>query len=211
MVSLIRACLFLALFCVPNVSANAALHVVFAESCGSLEKAQVTSAFDRAAAYSMTLHQLTSKRRADIKAGDWQTYTDWFGVYDQARAERVLAVLDSASLKLNPVANRTVSVDCDPTSKGAVCERGDFAATHTNQRGDWTIYVCKVFFSRKGTERFNTQWGAVLHEATHAGAGTEDFAVGRDAALRLVQSNPFQAIENADNYEYFGESIIANH
>ena len=119
--------------------------------------------------------------------------------------------LHSASLKLNPISSRTVSVDGDPTSIGEVCERGDFAATHTNQRGDWTIYICRVFFSRKGREKSNTQWGAILHEATHAGAGTEDFAVGHEGALQLAQNNPNQAIENADNYEHFGESVIPNH
>jgi peptidyl-Lys metalloendopeptidase len=37
-------------------------------------------------------------------------------------------------------------------------------------------------------------------------AGTDDFAYGQTAAMNLAINNPNNAVQNADNHEYFAEN-----
>ena len=39
-----------------------------------------------------------------------------------------------------------------------------------------------------------------------ANAGTQDYVYGQTSAKSLAKSNPSEAIENADNHEYFAEN-----
>lgn len=50
-----------------------------------------------------------------------------------------------------------------------------------------------------------------MHEQSHFtnNAGTEDYAYGQTAAKALAKSNSAEAIENADNHEYFAENTPA--
>jgi peptidyl-Lys metalloendopeptidase len=56
-------------------------------------------------------------------------------------------------------------------------------------------------------EGFDNRWGILIHEASHLAAGTQDFVYGPRAALLLAKQDPERAALNADNYEYFVESL----
>lgn len=66
--------------------------------------------------------------------------------------------------------------------------------------------VCPGFF-RARMEGFDSRWGTLLHEATHLAAETQDHAYGPTAAQALARTDPAKAAANADNYEYFAESL----
>lgn len=66
--------------------------------------------------------------------------------------------------------------------------------------------LCPAFF-RAGAQGFDTHWGVLIHEASHLVAGTRDHAYGPQAAAILAKEDPERAAENADNYEYFVETL----
>lgn len=68
--------------------------------------------------------------------------------------------------------------------------------------------LCPAFF-RASMTGFDSRWGILVHEVSHLVAGTRDHAYGRRASMALAQSDPARAAENADNYEYFVETLAA--
>ncbi|WP_372622317.1 M35 family metallopeptidase [Falsiroseomonas sp.] len=68
------------------------------------------------------------------------------------------------------------------------------------------VGLCPAFFRASATG-FDTSWGVLIHEASHLGAGTDDHAYGPQAALILAKADPQRAARNADNYEYFVETL----
>jgi peptidyl-Lys metalloendopeptidase len=47
----------------------------------------------------------------------------------------------------------------------------------------------------------------LIHEASHIAGGTRDHVYGPQAAAVLAKQDPVRAAENADNYEYFVETL----
>ncbi|HEV7263715.1 MAG TPA: M35 family metallopeptidase [Falsiroseomonas sp.] len=68
------------------------------------------------------------------------------------------------------------------------------------------VGLCPAFFRASATG-FDTSWGVLIHEASHLGAGTDDHAYGPRAALILAKADPQRAARNADNLEYFVETL----
>ena len=66
--------------------------------------------------------------------------------------------------------------------------------------------LCPAFF-RARLEGYDSRWGILVHEVSHLAARTRDHAYGRRAAAILAKDDPARAAENADNYEYFLESL----
>jgi len=71
-----------------------------------------------------------------------------------------------------------------------------------------TVYLCGAFWKSK-TSGYDSQQGVIVHELSHFTAigGTQDYAYGLTACKQLAISSPTKAIANADNYEYYGETI----
>lgn len=66
--------------------------------------------------------------------------------------------------------------------------------------------LCPSFFSA-GDSGFDTRWGVLIQEASHIAAGTRDHVYGPQAAAVLAKQDPMRAAENADNFEYFVETL----
>lgn len=119
----------------------------------------------------------------------------WFGTAPHAevvlRLERIAAWLDQ------PPAFKLLCND------PAGCRGWRMAYAAPTRR---IIGLCPGFF-RAAMEGFDSRWGTLLHEASHLAAGTGDHAYGQEAALILAKADPARAAENADNYEYFAESL----
>ena len=77
-----------------------------------------------------------------------------------------------------------------------------YAYTHY---GSTTIYLCRQYITAKD-EGYDTKYGTIVHEMTHAVDYTEDIDYGEENAEKLAKHDPSQAANNADNYEYFVES-----
>lgn len=94
----------------------------------------------------------------------------------------------------------TIDFHCnDPGS----CPGGRFAYARGR---DTVLGVCAPFF-RATMEGTDSRWGILVHEASHLAANTRDHVYRPNNALRLAKEDPFRATENADNYEYFVETL----
>lgn len=121
----------------------------------------------------------------------------WFGTAPPeevaGRLRRIAAWMAEAPAGIALVCN-------DP----AQCRQGGRMAYTSPARR--LLGLCPAFF-RAGARGFDTHWGVLIHEASHLVAGTRDHAYGPQAAAILAKEDPDRAAENADNYEYFVETL----
>lgn len=119
----------------------------------------------------------------------------WFGA---APRKTIRITLELTAARLGDMAG--VEIRCnDPPS----CPGGRFA--YARER-DMVLGVCPPFF-RARMEGTDSRWGILIHEASHLAANTRDHAYRPNGALALAKENPARAAENADNYEYFVETL----
>jgi peptidyl-Lys metalloendopeptidase len=121
-------------------------------------------------------------------------YTYWFGTFSSSRFSTVKSHYAAIS---DAFVNKSVTYDCG-------CKKQYYAYVYPTQ--PYKIYLCKVFWSAPATGR-DSKMGTLIHEMSHfnAVAGTDDYVYGATGAHNLALSNPAQAIDNADNHEYFAE------
>ena len=93
-----------------------------------------------------------------------------------------------------------VEIHCnDP----AGCPGGRFAYARGR---DFVLGLCPPYF-RARMEGTDSRWGILIHEASHIAANTSDHAYRPNGALVLAKQDPLRAAGNADNYEYFVETL----
>ena len=71
----------------------------------------------------------------------------------------------------------------------------------------YEIFVCRAFWNAPTTGT-DSKAGTLIHEMSHFNvvAGTDDHVYGPSGAKSLAISNPDNALDNADNHEYFAEN-----
>lgn len=119
----------------------------------------------------------------------------WFG--DAPRAEIADRLHRTAAQLSRPASMKVLCNDLGP------CEGGNMAFARP---GLGIIGLCPVFF-RASMKGVDSRWGILLHEASHLAADTDDYAYGPTAALILAKDDPWRAARNADNLEYFVETL----
>ncbi|KAL4246974.1 secreted metalloproteinase M35 [Abortiporus biennis] len=122
-------------------------------------------------------------------------YTTWFGTYTSSRHSTVLTHYTN----LNSNTYSSYHFDCTCTDSGT------YAYVYPDDFGH--VYLCGAFWQAPTTGT-DSKGGTLIHESSHftANAGTEDYVYGQSAAKSLASSNPTEAINNADNHEYFAEN-----
>ena len=90
---------------------------------------------------------------------------------------------------------------------GEVCATNSGIIAYTHHKST-TIYLCAVYRSAADIRGHDTKLGTLIHELSHAVAYTEDIVYGLSKCMALAQYQPEQAIRNADNYNYFSESLV---
>ena len=122
-------------------------------------------------------------------------YTTWFGVYNSGRYSTVKSHFASISSAMDPA---TVTFNCG-------CKKTYYAYVYSNQ--PYTIYLCKAFWTAPMTGT-DSKAGTLIHEMSHftVVAGTDDWVYGQAGAMNLASTNPTNAVDNADNHEYFAEN-----
>lgn len=122
-------------------------------------------------------------------------YESWFGTYTSTRYNQVVEHFAQTSAALS---NQTIEFYCD-------CTDEYYAWVYPNQ--PYKIHLCNAFWEAPLTGT-DSQSGAVIHEMSHfqAVAGTNDYVYGQDGAFSLALSTPSDAVDNADNHEYFAEN-----
>ncbi|MFP2931470.1 M35 family metallo-endopeptidase [Pyxidicoccus sp. 3LG] len=122
-------------------------------------------------------------------------YTTWFGAFSSSgwntAKTHFVAIKDALDTK-------PITIDCG-------CKKTYYAYVYPAQ--PYKIYVCKAFWSAPMTGT-DSKGGTLIHELSHfnAVAGTDDHIYGQSGAKSLAISSPAQALDNADNHEYFAEN-----
>ena len=119
----------------------------------------------------------------------------WFG---EGSRKAIRITLELTAARLENVEGLDIRCN-DPPS----CPGGRFA--YARER-DLVLGVCPPFF-RARMDGTDSRWGILIHEATHIAANTRDHAYRPNGALALAKEDGMRAIENADNYEYFVETL----
>ncbi len=157
--------------------------------CTTAQQTTGTSARAQASTYAAdALAYLNSNKQG-------ARYTTWFGVYSSSRYTTVKTHFNAISSAMDTA---PVTLDCS-------CRKKYYAYVYPTQ--PYTIYLCSVFWTAplKGTD---SQAGTLIHEMSHFNvvAKTDDYVYGQSGAKSLAISNPDNAINNADNHEYFAEN-----
>ncbi|MFK3647687.1 M35 family metallo-endopeptidase [Lysobacter enzymogenes] len=124
-------------------------------------------------------------------------YTTWFGAYTSSRYSTARSHFQAIDTALDQN-NGQITINCGCTSSA-------YAYVYANQ--PYQIYVCNAFWNAPLTGT-DSKAGTLVHEMSHftVVAGTDDHAYGQSAAKSLATSNPTNALDNADNHEYFAEN-----
>ncbi|HZY79761.1 MAG TPA: M35 family metallopeptidase [Cyclobacteriaceae bacterium] len=121
-------------------------------------------------------------------------YKEWFGAHTPSR-------LSTVKTNYDKVKKRMETVRFTYYCHGSACRPGDFAyTTHGNDK----IWLCSAFRNAQPTGP-DSKAGTIVHEHTHATSSTEDIVYGRNNCRSLARSTPDDAINNADNYEYYSK------
>ena len=124
-----------------------------------------------------------------------ERYTTWFGAADATRQSTVTSNFNKIYTALD---TKNILFDCNCT--------GTHIA-HVYPTDPYKVYLCPAFWNLPavGTD---SRAGTVVHEVSHFQivAGTDDHVYGHSGAKALANSNPTQAINNADSHEFFAEN-----
>jgi peptidyl-Lys metalloendopeptidase len=127
-----------------------------------------------------------------------QRYTTWFGSHTRNRYAMVSSHFDKIEDALK---TKLTAFMCG----GKECAVNVFAYVSPTQ--PYRIYICQAFWNAAvvGTD---SRSGTLVHEMSHFDvvAGTDDIVYGQSGAQDLAMSSPDDAIDNADNHEYFSEN-----
>ncbi len=175
----------------PAAPQPAAASVGYTGNCSAAQKTTLQTAVNDATIYSANAASyLNSLSPAS------QRYTTWFGAYSNSGR---LTALDHFQKTHSAFSTQALVLDCK-------CKKPSvYAYVYASQ--PYKIYLCGAFWNApaSGTD---SKAGTLVHEMTHftVVAGTNDYAYGQTNAKALALSNPAQALDNADNHEYFAEN-----
>ncbi len=123
-------------------------------------------------------------------------YREWFGKFSQARFDAIKNHYDKIH---DALANKDIKFFCDCTDSGV------YAFVYPTI--PFEIHLCGAFWTAplNGTD---SRAGTLVHEMSHFNvtAGTDDHVYGQTAARQLAIDHPDDAVDNADNHEYFAEN-----
>ncbi|KAK7438459.1 hypothetical protein VKT23_018072 [Stygiomarasmius scandens] len=159
--------------------------------CSESQQSDIEAAVDAANTYASD----AASYLQGISSGT-ERYTTWFGEFTSSRHDTVQDHFNSMSSQ----GYDDYTYDCSTCD-----ESGVYAYVFPDEFG--TIYLCDVFW-QASTTGTDSKAGTLVHESSHFTrlAGTEDHVYGQSGAQELASSDPDQAIDNADNHEYFAEN-----
>jgi len=121
-------------------------------------------------------------------------YLRWFGPPDRRRAHHVLRTYRHIFRVLS---TKSIEFACD-------VNKGNYARVFPGLKRK--IHLQRYFWSAP-LSGFNSKPGTIVHELAHEVLRAGDFRYSTDRAERLAANTPWLAIRNADNYEYFAETV----
>ena len=171
-------------------------------SCTAQQTNQINEALGIAERISITAINDLNNAPVDKRASA-RRYREWFGAYSASRYQTVSRGMSKISSAL---VNRQIGFDCgcnDPN----VDRNSTFAYVYSND--PYYMNVCSVFF-RTTAAGTDSRAGTIIHEISHFNvvAGSDDFqsALDQSGSRNLANTNPNNAIKNANAFEYFAEN-----
>jgi peptidyl-Lys metalloendopeptidase len=163
-------------------------------SCTASEQSQISDALDAAETIAKVARDDLQATPVNSRASAMR-YAEWFGAYTSSRWSQVQANFNAI---YSATANQTLNFDCS-------CSDSYFAYVYPTQPYD--IYLCNAFWTAPQTGT-DSKAGTIVHELSHfvVVADTDDHVYGQAGARNLADTNPSQAIQNADSHEYFAEN-----
>lgn len=124
-------------------------------------------------------------------------YTTWFGAYTSSRYGTVRSHFVNIDSAMDQSGGQ-IKINCG-------CNQNYYAYVYPTK--PYEIFVCKAFWTAPTTGT-DSKAGTLIHEMSHFNvvAGTDDHVYGQSGAKALAISNPTNAVDNADNHEYFAEN-----
>ncbi len=122
-------------------------------------------------------------------------YIEWFGMQEFKRYLEVMKVYGKIKDSFETV---TITYNLE--------EGRDMDCYGYTFKNSSKIWLCKKFWTAPDSG-FDTKFGTIVHEMSHCRASTDDIVYGVQEARDLARIYPDKAIENADSYEYFTESL----
>ena len=90
---------------------------------------------------------------------------------------------------------------------GKYCHQDTLAYTYYDTR---KIILCNGYEKAEKLSGFDSKMGILTHELSHALTRTDDKVFGVSKCTKLAKRAPGRAVKNADNYEYFAESLYSS-
>ncbi|KAG8907836.1 hypothetical protein FRB99_002009 [Tulasnella sp. 403] len=211
-----------------EISANA--NFLALDGSGNVHTLRATQAKSHTAHISGKLTSVARRRALQIRAIGYNNCTDSqkSTITTAAKsaqdyidgANQYLATLDGASPRwttwFGPFTNTSKATvvshfsdmngDPESTTYDCTCTRvGVYAYVYPDQP-DY-IYLCDYFWQVPSTGT-DSQAGTIVDMAAYwnANGGAQAYAFGQDACRDLAQSDPSEALMNADSHEYFAEN-----
>ncbi len=175
----------------PAAPQPAAASVGYTGNCSASQKGLLNTAVGDATAYAGSAASYLNGLGSSSPR-----YTTWFGAYSPAGRATALDHFQKAH---SAFSTQALVLDCK-------CKKPSvYAYVYATQ--PYKIYLCGAFWSSPATGT-DSKAGTLVHEMTHftVVASTNDYAYGQTNAKALAISNPTQALDNADNHEYFAEN-----
>jgi peptidyl-Lys metalloendopeptidase len=160
-----------------------------AKSCNLDERAAIVGAF------ALAKERLALAVNLARARPDHPKLAEWFG---NAPRDKILAVLEAVKMRIDSAA--AIQIEC---SQDRCAQLGNPMA-YANPRTSIVGFCARFFRSQLTGE--DSRFGTVVHEVSHL-VGTTDHAYSRANARALAVKAPALAAANADNYEYFLETL----
>ncbi|NOK21829.1 M35 family metallo-endopeptidase [Corallococcus carmarthensis] len=159
------------------------------KSCSASEKSSLETAREHALNYADDAYDYL------VAGSNTSRYTTWFGAYDGSRYSTVREHFRKIR---NAIDNETFKIYCN-------CNKNAYAFVRPRQ--EYKIHLCSLFWPAPMTGT-DSKAGTLVHEVSHfrVVADTDDIQYGQSGAMQLANSNPGNAIKNADSHEYFAEA-----
>jgi hypothetical protein len=138
---------------------------------------------------------------------DTDTFAKWFGVYSDQNAEQVRAVLKQVHATL---LSQRLTLVCATKADGSCREAFAWVLPATG-----VIRLCPDYFHLSSMDRahggadinLGSREGALIHEISHAAAGTDDHCASWAECRTLAARLPSSAVTSANSYESLAEDI----
>ncbi len=169
----------------------AAASISYTGNCSTSQRGALNTAVGDATAYAGSAASYLNSL-----SGTSQRYTTWFGTYSNSGR---LTAFDHFQKTHSAFSTQALVLDCK-------CKKPSVYA-YVYALEPYKIYLCGAFWNAPATGT-DSKAGTLVHEMTHFNvvASTNDYAYGQTNAKALALSNPAQALDNADNHEYFAEN-----